>query len=281
MCLTHTNQDDRFPIQLVHASSSSVLHTTSSPDLRRRVPSLFPVVQGAVMMRTMRTVLPLLLTSQLAWSAPPKVPEKIEVGVNDDYELTLEIPADTEIGMAKGFPAKDCTFFGPVLNGNKRTYLVRPKKAGSYYVTFWTKGEVDHVQTIITTTGGGGDGGGGDGGNSPTDPFTKSLLDAYSKEPTETRLQDAKALVAVYRKLGMGTDGIYNPNIVNEDQLLTLIVTARAAMVAERMPLVREAIASQYASAFTGNPTAPVSTIQKNKVADTLLKSANILEGVK
>lgn len=230
----------------------------------------------------MRSLIVLLLISAPLAAAPPKVPEKVEVKVGEDYVLTIEVQSDDSFGMAPGFNPKDCTFFEGALRGGKKQFLVRPKKEGNYYVTWWTKGETAYVQTVFTTTGGGGDGDGNDGGgNSPTDPFSKSLLDAFGKEPVETRTQDAKSLVAVYRKLSMGTDGIYNPNIVNEDQLLSLIVNARSAMVSDRMPLVREAIAAQYANAFTGNPLAPVTLQQKNKVADILLRAANILEGVK
>jgi hypothetical protein len=231
------------------------------------------------MMRMMRSVLPLLLTSQLAWSAPPKVPEKLEVKVGEDTTLTIEIPANTEIGMAKGFDPKDCTFFGPVLNGNKREYLVSPKRNGKFYVTWWTKGEIDHTQTIITTNGGGGNDDGVVPPPTPTDPFYKELLAAFVADPSPTKVMDCKSLAAVYKALITPGQGVWAAT--NEQQLWDVLINSRAAVISERLEGIRTVVANQYASAFTGNPAAPITQAQKQKVADTLAKAIPMLEVAK
>ena len=104
-------------------------------------------------MRRYAALAVLLVAPGWALADPPKVPEAVAVAVGEDHVLTIEVEADDKFGMAPGFKASDCTFFEGVLRGGKKQFLVRPKKEGSFVVTFWTKGETSYSQTVITTKG--------------------------------------------------------------------------------------------------------------------------------
>lgn len=115
----------------------------------------------------------------------------------------------------------------------------------------------------------------------PTDPLFTPIQAAYGADISPTKNSDRVKLAAVYRALAMPGKGIHDPAITTEGQLATVISTARALQVGDRLAAVREIVGNSWVHLFTGTPGTVVTVETKAKVADILNRAASVLEAIR
>lgn len=104
----------------------------------------------------MRTgVLCLLALAGPLWAAPPVVPPPVRAAVGEDVQVDVVVEAGKVGAYGLGFDGADCLFFrGYSTDPTKMTFLARAKKAGKFYVVFWTVGEEASSRFLLEAVGG-------------------------------------------------------------------------------------------------------------------------------
>ena len=101
----------------------------------------------------------LLLFASLATAAPPEVPREIKARPGQMVRVVAK--GEGEIGFARSFGDDDAFFDELAIRPGQRRYVFQSDKAGTYYLAFWTKGELEGSSCIIVV---------GDGKPAPVPP---------------------------------------------------------------------------------------------------------------
>lgn len=153
----------------------------------------------------------LLVSVAFATAAPPEVPEKVEAKPGELTRFVVKAEKGKKVAFAPAFDEGDC-FVDRLFSDESDTtrFLVQPRKAGVYVITFWTVGEGTYKQVRIKA---------GDPvpppppppPPGPVDPFVVAIKAAIAAEPVAnrplaTRLADVYAFGAtrVNEKSGDG-----------------------------------------------------------------------------
>jgi hypothetical protein len=93
----------------------------------------------------------------LAVAAPPAAPPKVSVTVGELARVEITPDAAGPVGWASG--AADADLFADELapRAGKTRLLIQAKRAGTYRVVLWSKGETDSTFVEVVATGGGAD----------------------------------------------------------------------------------------------------------------------------
>lgn len=145
--------------------------------------------------RGLGTFAGLVLAACLAQAAPPEAPTKVETAPGDLVQFQVKIEKGKKLGWESGFDQlTDCEVYR-LHSDDPDTYsfLLRPKRTGSFYFVCWTVGDEDAkgARTLISVREGGGGGG-------TDDPLITKIRTAYGMEKDANRADQMRALARVY-----------------------------------------------------------------------------------
>jgi hypothetical protein len=108
-------------------------------------------------MRVQAALLWLCAATVVAEAAPPVAPPKVSVTVGELARVEITPDAAGPVGWASG--AADADLFADELapRAGKTRLLIQAKRAGTYRVVLWSKGETDSTFVEVVATGGGAD----------------------------------------------------------------------------------------------------------------------------
>lgn len=105
-------------------------------------------------MRTILSVVFLLVVGSSAFGAPPQVPKEINATPGQLVRITLK--TDKKIGLTRSFTDEECFFGELVAPAGERQFVFQAPFKNSkpqYFLSFWTEGELTGSPCTITVTG--------------------------------------------------------------------------------------------------------------------------------
>lgn len=197
---------------------------------------------------------PAVVTEAAPAKAPtlPAQPVRAKVGELVTFEVRGEA-----VGYQAAFDPADCLFVRLYSDDPKViTFLAQPKRAGTFGVVFWEKGEVRGVTLPITT------------GEPPPpppppapSPYRAQLKAAYDADAggDAAKADVRMKLVELYR---LGADMAASPDVTTTDVLRERLRRAAAALAADQLVGTRTAIATLLTPALPlGQPLTPESRV--------------------